>query len=193
MTASAHCQDRLPPLRPDQLTAAQRTAAEQAAAGPREGVIGPLVALLRSPELMTRVRGVGGYFLWGETALPDDVRELIILIVARQWTQQYEWTYHRGIAERAGVPAAVCADLAEGRRPEPLAGHLLAAYDLITELLRQHAVSDRSYQRALAQFGEAGVVELTTLAGYYTTLAMIMNMACTPVPEGAGERLRSIP
>jgi len=193
MTVSAHCQDRLPPLRQDQFTAAQRTAAEQAAAGPREGVIGPLVALLRSPELMTRVRGVGGYFLWGETALPDDVRELTILIVARQWTQQYEWTYHRGIAERVGVPAAVCADLAEGRRPEPLVGHLLAAYDLVTELLRQHAVSDRSYQRALAQFGEAGVVELTTLAGYYTTLAMIMNMAGTPVPEGAGERLRSIP
>jgi 4-carboxymuconolactone decarboxylase len=193
MIASAHCQDRLPPLRQDQFTAAQRTAAELAAAGPREGVIGPLVALLRSPELMTRVRGVGGYFLWGETALPDDVRELTILIVARQWTQQYEWTYHRGIAERVGVPAAVCADLAEGRRPEPLVGHLLAAYDLVTELLRQHAVSDRSYQRALAQFGEAGVVELTTLAGYYTTLAMIMNMAGTPVPEGAGERLRSIP
>jgi 4-carboxymuconolactone decarboxylase len=193
MTASADCPDRLPPLRQDQLTAAQRTAAEQAAAGPREGVIGPLVALLRSPELMTRVRGVGGYFVWGETMLPDDVRELTILIVARQWTQQYEWTYHRGVAERAGVPAAVCADLAEGRRPEPLADHLLAAYDFITELLRQHAVSDRSYQRALAEFGEVGVVELTTLAGYYTTLAMIMNMARTPVPDGTGERLPSIP
>jgi 4-carboxymuconolactone decarboxylase len=57
-------------------------------------------------------------------------------------------------------------------------------YDYLGELHAKQAVSDATYARAVAAFGEAGVVDLTAVAGYYTTLAMILNVARTPVPPG---------
>jgi 4-carboxymuconolactone decarboxylase len=54
-------------------------------------------------------------------------------------------------------------------------------YDFCTELLHNQSVSDPTYARALAKFGEAGVVEAASLEGYYTFLAMVMNAARSPV------------
>ena len=66
-------------------------------------------------------------------------------------------------------------------------------YDLCTELQRNHSVSDATYARALAKFGEAGIVEATSLAGYYAMLAMVMNTARTPLPAGAKPALARFP
>ena len=51
--------DRMPPLPLDRMDPAQRAAAEALIAGPRKAVIGPFIPLLRSPELLRRLRGVG--------------------------------------------------------------------------------------------------------------------------------------
>ena len=59
-----------------------------------------------------------------------------------------------------------------------------AVWDLLDELHRTKGVTDATYARALAELGEAGVVEIAGTAGYYTTLAMIMKTARTPAPGG---------
>ena len=59
-----------------------------------------------------------------------------------------------------------------------------AVYSLILELLHNKTVSDDTYAKALARFGEQCVVDAVTLSGYYTTIAMILNTARTPLPEG---------
>jgi 4-carboxymuconolactone decarboxylase len=60
-------------------------------------------------------------------------------------------------------------------------------HDVFIELHRTHAVSDATYEGAVREFGEQGVVDLVALFGYYTTLAMVMNVAQTesqgPWPE----------
>lgn len=66
-------------------------------------------------------------------------------------------------------------------------------YDYLLELDATQAVSDATYARAVAAFGEAGVVDLTAVAGYYATLAMILNVARTPVPPGERSRLAKLP
>jgi 4-carboxymuconolactone decarboxylase len=66
-------------------------------------------------------------------------------------------------------------------------------YDYTHELLATQAVSDATYARAVAAFGEAGVVDLTAVAGYYATLAMILNVARTPVPAGERSPLAKLP
>ena len=66
-------------------------------------------------------------------------------------------------------------------------------YDLCLELQRHQSVSDATYARALAKFGEAGIVEATSMAGYYTLLAMVMNTARTPLPAGAKPALAAFP
>ncbi len=73
--------------------------------------------------------------------------------------------------------------IAEGRRPDALSGEETAAYDFLMELESNRQVGDAAYARALEAFGEEGVVDLTGFAGYYTLLAMVMNVARTPAGE----------
>ena len=176
--------DRLPPLREDQLTSEQRVAAAEISAGPRGAVIGPFAPLLRSPELMTRLQRTGEYLRFS-SPLERRLFEMTILVVARWWDQQFEWGFHHPIALQAGLDPAVADAIAEGRRPDGMDEAAAATWDLLDELHRTRGVSDETYARAVAQLGEPGVVDVVGTAGYYTTLAMVMNTARTPAPGGA--------
>jgi 4-carboxymuconolactone decarboxylase len=175
--------DRLPPLTDGQMTAEQRTAAAEISSGPRGAVIGPFAPLLRSPELMTRLQKVGEYLRF-ESPLDRRLFEMTILWVARWWDQQFEWTFHHPLALEAGLDPAVADAIAEDRRPEGMDAAAAAVWDLLDELHRTRRVSDETYARALAELGEVGVVEVVATAGYYTTLATVMNTARTPAPGG---------
>jgi len=73
-----------------------------------------------------------------------------------------------------------------------MAEHESAVYDFLNELRMTQAVSDPIYERAVAAFGETGVVDLIALAGYYGTLAMILNVARTPLPPGKAPLLPAL-
>jgi 4-carboxymuconolactone decarboxylase len=177
-------QDRMPPIADADLTPDQREAATELASGPRGAVFGPFVPLLRSPELMRRVQKTGEYLRYS-SALPPRLSEFVILIVARWWGQGFEWHVHSKIAADVGVAKETIDAIAEGRRPSAMTTEEEIVYEFCTELHVNRAVSDRSYARMLALFGERGVIDLTGLCGYYGMLAMVMNVARTPVPEGA--------
>jgi 4-carboxymuconolactone decarboxylase len=176
--------DRLPPLTAEQMTPEQRAAAAEISSGPRGAVIGPFAPLLRSPELMTRLQKVGEYLRF-ESPLDRRLFEMTILWVARWWDQQFEWTFHHPLALEAGLDPAVADAIAEDRRPEGMDAAAAAVWDLLDELHRTRRVSDGTYARALTELGEVGVVEVVATAGYYTTLATVMNTARTPAPGGA--------
>jgi 4-carboxymuconolactone decarboxylase len=181
----------MPPLRDAELSAAQRAAAAELAAGPRGGVVGPFIAALRSPELMTRLQRLGEYLRY-RNALGPRLTELAVLITARAWSQPFEWAMHVGEAEARGISHATIAAIARGRRPRMAADEAIV-YDYLRELHATQAVSDAIYARAVATFGEPGVVDLTAVAGYYATLAMILNVARTPVPPGERSPLAELP
>ncbi|MEO3860531.1 carboxymuconolactone decarboxylase family protein [Acrocarpospora sp. B8E8] len=177
--------DRLP--LPAELTAAQRAAVDRITAGPRGGISGPFVPLLRSPELMTRLQLVGEHIRFGGV-LDDDLRELVILTVARHWDQGYEWAFHHPIAVAKGVPLEVIESVGQGKRPHTGRPELRLVWDLVDELQRTGGVGDEVYTAAAKALGEEQVVAAVATAGYYTTLAMVMNVARTPPPPG-GTRL----
>ena len=178
----------MPPIPTDRLTEAQRRAADELAAGPRGAVIGPFVPALRSPELMTRLQRLGQYLRY-DNVLGRRLTELAILLTARSWTQQFEWALHVETAAQEGIPRAVIDAIAAGRKPRALPKKDAAVYAFFTELNRKQAVSDATYARAVAELGEPGVIDLIGVIGYYSTLAMILNVARTPLPEGHTARL----
>ena len=175
--------DRLPPLTADQMTPAQQAAAEEISSGPRGAVIGPFAPLLRSPELMTRLQKVGEYLRF-ESPLERRLFEMTILWVARWWDQQFEWTFHHPLALEAGLEPSIAEAIAHDRRPDAMDSAAAAVWDLLDELHRTRQISDETYARAVAELGEIGVVEVVATAGYYTTLAVVMNTAATPAPDG---------
>ena len=182
--------DRLPLPPEEQLSPEQRAAVAEISSGPRGGVIGPFAPLLRSPELMDRLQKVGEHLRWS-SPLDRRLFEMAVLYVSRWWDQQFEWTYHHPLALQAGLDPAVADAIAEGRRPEGMDPAAAAAWDLLDELHRTRGVSDGTYARAVAELGEGGVVELVATAGYYTTLAVVMNTARTPAPAAPLPDLRA--
>ena len=170
--------DRLP--LPESLSAEQQSAVDAITAGPRGALFGPFLPLLRSPGLMTRLQEVGAYLRFG-SEVPLHLRELVILIVARDWHQDFEWGHHAPLARSAGLDGDVVDALAHGADVTGPAD-VQAIWRLVRELLDTRSVSDAAFERARTVVGDAGVVDLIAVAGYYTTLAMTMNAARTPVP-----------
>jgi len=192
LSTGAVAQDRMPPIPTEKMTDAQRKAAAELASGPRGSVFGPFIPLLRSPEFMSRLQKMGEYLRY-KSALPPKLSELVILITARRWTQQYEWYVHEPIALKAGVKPEIAKAIADGRRPPAMAEDEEVVYDFCDELYRTDSVSDRTYARAVAKLGEPGVVDMLGINGYYTMLAMVMNVARTPLPEGKPSPLAAFP
>jgi 4-carboxymuconolactone decarboxylase len=185
-------QDRLPPIPQDKLTDAQKKAIDEFKAARSADVSGPFVPLLRSPEVMNRARAMGDYLRF-RSALPPRLSEFVILLTARQWTQQYEWHAHEPLARQAGLRPEIIDAVAEGRRPQRMAEDEEILYTLCDEITRLRSVSDATYARALKAFGEQGVVDALGITGYYTMLAMVMNTARTPLPPGATPKLQPRP
>jgi len=180
--------DRLGPIAPEDLTPAQRAAAQAIIDGPRGAVYGPFVPLLRSPELMEYAQRMGEYLRY-RSAIGVRLSELAILVTARQWNQQVEWAIHAPIAAQVGIPGSVISAIAERRTPGDMLVDEKVVHDFCIELHERKAVSDRVYADALALFGEQGVVDLMGVNGYYTFLAMIMNTARTATPASSAGAL----
>jgi 4-carboxymuconolactone decarboxylase len=168
----------MPHIAADRMTAEQKKAEEAFRADRGYGLLGPFAVMLRSPEVMLRAKAMGDYLRF-RNVLPKRVSEMVILITARQWTQQFEWSHHYKYAMEAGLSKDIAGAIAEGRRPERMAEDEAAAHDFSIELHRHKSVSDATYARALALFGERGIIDLTGLNGYYSFLAMMMNVART--------------
>jgi len=173
--------DRMPPLAASALNEQQRKVADQLINGPRGGVKGPFIPLLRSPELVERLGRVGEYLRFG-SSLQGRISELVMLVVAREWTNQFEWAVHVPLALTNGVSQEVVDALAEGRRPDRMAADEQIAYALCEELSRTKGVCDTTYRRAVQAFGEAGVIDIATVYGYFVTVCAVMNLAHTPAP-----------
>lgn len=185
-------QDRLPPVPVDQMTAAQQQAVADFKTARGAEVTGPFHPLLRSPELMTRTRAMGDYLRY-KSALPPRLSEFVILMTARAWTQQYEWNAHHPIALKAGLSPDTALAVAEGRRPASMQDDEAVLYDFCQELHRDKGVSDATYARAVAKFGEPAVVDAIGISGYYTMLAMVLNTARTPPGQSSAPTLRPLP
>jgi 4-carboxymuconolactone decarboxylase len=142
--------------------------------------------------MINRARGLSDYLRF-KSSLPPRLSEFVILITAREWTQQYEWNAHHALALKGGLKPEIANAVAEGRRPENMADDEAALYDFCIELHRNRSVSDPTYARALAKFGEQGVVDAIGLTGWYTLVAMTLNTARTPLPAGAPPPLMAFP
>lgn len=179
--------ERLPMPAADQMNEAQRAAAQALIDGPRKGVYGPFLPLLRSPVLLERVAKVGEYLRF-DSVLDTRIRELVTCAAARHVSNQFEWVMHAPLARKAGVAAETIEALRVGARPKQLAADEEVALDFTRELVNTHGTSDLTYQAALGTFGEQGVVELASLVGYFVMISWVMNVARTPAMAGATER-----
>jgi 4-carboxymuconolactone decarboxylase len=176
--------ERLPAIPEDKQNPAQKAVAAAMIAGSRRGVRGPFIAMLRSPELLDRAQRIGEYLRY-RSVVPRKLRELAILATARHWQQTYEWHAHVANGIQAGLSEQCVDTLALNWDGSGLPPDEQTVLHFVRELHSSHAVNDTLYGQTKALLGEDGVVELCGICGYYSMLAMVMNVARTPAPEGA--------
>ena len=189
---AAKAQERMPPIPMDKMTEAQKKIVADMMSSPRGRLPPPMVPMLRSPELMTRIGGLGDHILFHNSLQPR-IFEQTVLLVARQWTQQFEWRHHYPLALKAGVRQETVDAIADGRHPAGLDEDESAAYDFATELLVNKSVSDPTYARFLGRFSEENVMDMVGTLGFYTSISMVINVDRTPIETGTAPLLKPLP
>ena len=184
-------QQRLPTIAPEQYTAEQRKAADEFFAARKVPVFGPFEPMMHSPQVMSIARSTGDYLRY-HSAIGNTLSELVILITAREWSQDFEWFLHYPIALKVGIAKDTADAIGDGRRPTGMSADEEIVYDFTIELQRNKRVSDATFNRAEQRFGKKGVVDMTGISGYYTSLAMQLNMARYEF-SGEGPRLSRFP
>lgn len=177
---------RFPEIAAAERSAAQQRVAEAILSGPRGAIVGPFEPLLHSPELCQHVQRLGAYLRF-ECPIPADLKELAILVTARHWSAQFEWYAHRRLALEAGLDPRIIEAIAARRRPDGMSPVQAAVYDFASELQREGRVGDAAFARAAEHLDRQSLIDLVALCGYYGLIAMVLNVALVPVPEGAPE------
>jgi 4-carboxymuconolactone decarboxylase len=182
---------RLRPLRPDELDPDQRAVYDALADPPGRvrldpdgSLQGPFDAMLRAPRSGAALQSVGAALRY-RSVLPERVRELATLQVAAHHRSDFEWYAHAPLARAAGLPAALLDAVRTGGAIEPDDSAERVAGLVVAQLLTTGDVDDDAWASAVELLGEAGAVELTTLVGYYSLLAMQMRVLRVPLPDGA--------
>ncbi|MFL6118333.1 carboxymuconolactone decarboxylase family protein [Actinophytocola sp.] len=186
---------RLQPLRPSELTPEQAEVYERIVGGPRGGgprlfdltdaegrLNGPFNAMLLAPALGDALQELGARVRY-RTSLPDRIREMAILAVATRWRSDFERYAHEAIGRAAGLTEDEIRALREESAPRPEDPHEAAALDLVRSLLVGGDLDDDAWSAARAELSEVEVFELTTLVGYYVSLALLMRVFRVGLPE----------
>lgn len=170
-------------LSPEQLTEGQKPVVARLAKSVRNGLGGPFDIMLRSPDMAHGMVELFEYYRF-RSKLPLRLKEFAILILAREWTAQFEWFAHQPAARNAGLADAVIEDLRLGKTPAAMTLEETVTYDFSIALIRDHEVSDPVFARARELLGDEQLVDLITLIGEYMKVALLLNVGRVGVPEG---------
>lgn len=174
---------RIPHLPPESLSPEVKRIHDEIA-GPRHGnVNGPFAIWMRTPEIADRANKLGNQLRMKSTIEPR-LFELMVLIIARTWSAQYEWYAHEPPARAAGLGNAVIEAIRARSKPEFERDDERVVYDTISELNERRVLSQATYDRALALFGRERLIEFIADAGFYTMVAMTLDAFDAPVPGG---------
>lgn len=145
----------------------------------RGSIAGPFRVWLHSPELARRASHLGE-FLRYKTNLDPRLSELAILITARFWNCETIWQIHAPLAREAGLPPSTLDALHSSTLPDCAEPDERAVAAFCTELHQHRTVSNPVYASLVAAVGEQASIELTAICGYYTMVAMTLNVFTEP-------------
>ena len=182
---------RFPKLAPEALSEAQRDVAAEISAGPRGEVRGPFIALLHNAELARRIQQLGEHLRF-HSKLPLATLEIAVLVTARKWNCQFEWTMHDKIARKAGLATGIIEAIALGQEPPGMSADEALVYKASRQAHASGRLDDETFAAARERFGLEGTLDLLALNGYYSMMAMVLNTAGMPLPDNATPPLKNL-
>lgn len=128
-------------------------------------------ALLNSPDAASHLTSMGAVLRF-KSAMPENIKEFAIIIIAREWNSDIEWTAHAALAAKAGVSAASIETIRTGKSHATLTADEQLIARFVLQLLREKNVPDDTFAAVQKMLGTQGVVDLTLTCGYYTAINM---------------------
>lgn len=145
-------------------------------------------ALLNSPEATGYLTSMGSQLRF-QSAMPEDLKELAIILVAREWNSAIEWTGHAVLAARAGISESAIEAIRTGQAPAGLQGDAAVIVRFVHQALRDKEISDEAFEAAHQLLGDRGITDLTLTVSYYTALALAQIAL---KPEMGGGRVSTL-
>jgi 4-carboxymuconolactone decarboxylase len=181
---------RLPAVDRDQLDPVGQGLYDEVAADTRSlvGFRGPAGIGLHSPQLYALHRKVNQFLRFG-SGLDARLRELMILVAAREMDSQFEWHAHEAAAKREGLEDEIIDIVRKRKRVRGIGEKETAIIKLGREALGKHRVKRSTYAQAIELFGAETLVNLTALIGAYATTAITLSVFAQQLPDGAKSTL----
>jgi len=168
----------------EEMTPEQRGVHDEVVSGVRGELIGPLRAVIHSPDLARRWSRLGEYLRFS-TCLPKKLNELAIIVTGRRWSSQLEFHIHAQAAKAAGLDPTCIEAIRTAQAPTFADEAEVEVYEFARMLQQTGHVDAKTHGAVKARWGDRGVVELTGVIGYYTMVSMTLNAHEIPLPNGA--------
>lgn len=149
---------------------------------------GPAAISLQSPKVAEAIQMLNQYLRFHGVLKPRDY-EVAILVAAREFDQQYEWSGHEMAARAAKVPQAVIDVIKNKEEALRLSDRDTLIITFARDSFQQHRIGSDVYARAVEMFGKQGTLELATIIGDYAMAAIMLNATDQHLPPGRPELL----
>jgi 4-carboxymuconolactone decarboxylase len=148
------------------------------------GLAGPFNAFVTAPGAGRRLSALGAKLRFG-TSIERRLSEVAIITIGARWRAEFEWWAHAPMAREHGVAAAVVEAIGRGEDPPFDADDERAVYMVARQLGHSGRLDQETYDAAHRLLGDAGMVELVALCGYYTLVSFLLNAFAVPLPPDA--------
>jgi 4-carboxymuconolactone decarboxylase len=152
------------------------------------GATGPAAISLQSPKVAEAIQMLNQYLRFHGVLKPRDF-EVAILVAAREFDQQYEWSGHEMGAQRAKVPQQVIDAIKYNKPAEGFSDRDTLLINFARDSFHKHRISSDLYAKAVETFGKQGTLELATIIGDYAMAAIMLNATDQHLPPGRPELL----
>jgi len=179
---------RLPSLSEDKLTDSQLAVLRAIQSGPRGKIpmTGPFGVWLRAGSIGDAIQNLGASLRYN-TILDEALKELAICVVGSHYKTKFEFAYHAELAKKTGISDKILEDLRQNKTPSFNDSRLRLIYQISTQLLDKHSLSDEIYREGINEFNEKGMIELVSLVGYYCLVSLTLNAFKIPVDDGMND------
>ena len=180
---------RLPLLEYDELNTAQKNLHDEILSGPRTRIAGPMHVWFLNPKYGSLIQKVGAYCRFN-TGFEPRLSELAIIIVARFWNADVEWATHSKIAAENGISTTCINAIENNTIPNFENSDEALSYELTNSILQNKGLSDELFKRASDEIGNKILLDLTAIIGYYTNIAIQLNVF--QIPSADGKKIKDL-
>ena len=173
---------RIPQVTRESVSEDLREIFDEVAPGPAGAGTGPMSVLTNSPELARRARPLFNY-VRNESSVPKKLRELAMLTTARAMDCPYIWNAHVGFGRSEGLCDSLIDALRDNKPLPQMPPDEAAVFNFGMEMFKSRRVTPATFQAVHDLLGTRGLVELTSLLGFYTMLAFNANAVELDLPK----------